>query len=63
MNEIRIIEPPSELPEGYTISTFEWPNPPSPRPQRPRSERYIKAQERLNRDRKAFKNACIFAGL
>jgi hypothetical protein len=42
---------------------YQWPNPPFPKPIKDPNLKFQKAQQKLNKDRKAFKNACIQAGL
>jgi hypothetical protein len=62
MNQIRIREARKPLP-GETVQVWSWANPPAPRPIRDPSAKFVKRQERLNKDAGAFKAAATFAGL
>jgi hypothetical protein len=59
--EIRIKE--RELLPGELVTTFVWPNPKPPKPLRPRYEKHVKEQAKLDNDKRAFALRCIWNGL
>ena len=63
MNEIRIRPPRRELLPGESLVTFSWANPKPPKPIKDPQGKFVKEQERLNRDAALFKARCTFAGL
>lgn len=60
---IRIREPREKLNPGERITKFSWKNPPAPKPRPDPAQKFVREQERLNHDPRAFKSACEWNGL